>query len=265
MTGGTKVTFTVFTKLWKMPLGELGRFVKRLGFDGVELPVRPGFQVEPERVSRGLPAAARVLADCGLRIASIAGPTDEPTIAACAEAGVPIIRVCEAIGADGYLATEARLLAKYDALVPLLVRHGVTLGIQNHCDNFVPHALALRRLVEWYDPRCVAAVLDPAHCALNGEGEEMAIDIIWSHLAMVNLKNAVWRRTETGGALAAEWQHEWVAGREGLCSWPVVAAELKRRGYAGPVCLTAEYSDEPSVDRLIADDIVFARQLFAGA
>jgi sugar phosphate isomerase/epimerase len=264
MTSGTKVTFTVFTKPWKMPLADLGRFVKGLGFDGVELPVRPGYQVEPERVARDLPAAARALADRGLRIASIAGPTDEPTIAACAEAGVPIIRICEAVDAGGYLATEARLRAKYDALAPLLEKHGVTLGIQNHCDRFVPHALGLRRLVERYDPRCVAAVLDPAHCALDGESEEMAIDIVWSHLCMVNLKNAVWRRADKPGA-AAEWLHEWVAGREGLCSWPAVAAELNRRGYAGPLCLTAEYSDEDAVDRLIAADIAFAKQLFGGA
>ena len=60
-----------------------------------------------------------------------------------------------------------------------------------------------------------------------------------------------------------DWQKEWVPGREGLCSWPAVATELKARGYSGPVCLTAEYSDEASVDRLIAQDIAFAKELFA--
>ena len=44
----TKVSFSVFTKPWKtQPLVEVGELVKRLGFDGIELPVRPGFQVEP--------------------------------------------------------------------------------------------------------------------------------------------------------------------------------------------------------------------------
>jgi len=105
-------------------------------------------------------------------------------------------------------------------------------------------------------------VLDLAHCALDGECEELAVDIVWPHLCMVNLKNAVWRRTGTTDGVA-QWQHEWVAGREGLCAWPVVAAELLKRGYAGPVCLTAEYTDEAAVDRLIAEDIAFARGLFA--
>jgi hypothetical protein len=31
-----------------MPLPELAEFVNTLGIDGVELPVRPGYQVEPE-------------------------------------------------------------------------------------------------------------------------------------------------------------------------------------------------------------------------
>ena len=55
----------------------------------------------------------------------------------------------------------------------------------------------------------------------------------------------------------------WTAGREGLCHWPTVVSELKARAYRGPVCLTAEYSDEASADRLIAEDLAFARSLFA--
>ena len=39
------LTFTVFTKPWKMPIARLARFVADLGFDGVELPVRPGLGI----------------------------------------------------------------------------------------------------------------------------------------------------------------------------------------------------------------------------
>ncbi len=258
-----RTVFTVFTKPWKQtPLGELAKSVSELGFDGVELPVRPAFQVTPENVSKALPQAARVLGDFGLKIVSIAGPTDERTIAACAEAGVGIIRICVAIDPnEGYLAAEARLRREYDALVPILDRYGVTVGVQNHCDLFVPHALAMRGLIGKYDPRHFAAVWDPAHCALDGERPELAVGIVWSHLRMVNLKNAVWvRRADVDGA--AQWRHAWVAGREGLCHWPTVAAELKKRGYRGPVCLTAEYGEPGPVDRLIAEDLAFARSLF---
>lgn len=260
-----KVEYAVFTKPWMtQPLPELGRLVRGMGFDAVELPVRPGFQVTPEQVTQGLPRAARELADCGVRIASIAGPTDEATVAACAEAGVPIIRVCLSVGADeGYLAAEARMQREFDALVPVLQRHGVTLGIQNHCDRCVANAMGLRHLIERYDPRQVAAVWDAAHNALNGEDPELAIDIVWSHLCMVNLKNAFWRRTNGPEALDVSWRPFWTTGRQGLASWPRVATELKRRGWAGVLCLTAEYSDHDSVDRLIREDLAYARELFA--
>ena len=261
---GQTIAYSVFTKPWKMPLPELARLVSGLGFDGIELPVRPGFQVLPENVGRGLPKAVAVLADYGLKVLSIAGPTDEETIAACAESGVPIIRIMISIDEDGYLATEARTLRRFDALVPLLERYGVTIGVQNHCDRFVANAAGLRHLLGRYDRRHIAAVWDAAHEALNGQDPELALEIVWDHLCMVNLKNAFWQRVNGPEAEYARWQVYWTSGRQGLASWPRVAAELKRRHYAGTLCLTAEYDDETAVERLIAEDIAFAKALFQG-
>jgi len=259
------ITFSVFTKPWKtMPIPQLGEFVRKLGFDGIELPVRPGYQVEPHVVEKDLPVAARQLAQAGVRILSVAGPTDEKTILACAAAGVPIIRTMANISKDeDYLAGEARLQREYDALLPALERYGVTIGVQNHCDRFVGNAVGLRQLIGKYEPRRVAAVWDAAHEALVGSPPDLALDVIWSHLCMVNLKNAFWRRTNGPEAENAEWTHHWTSGRHGLASWPKVVAELKRRAYRGVVCLTAEYSDEHAVDRLIAEDIAYAKALFA--
>ena len=259
---GHQVTYTVFTKPWKLPLEALGEHVARLGFDGVELPVRPGFQVEPERVVSDLPRASRALASQGVRIVSVAGPTDEPTIATCAELGIPYIRVMARVDA-GYLDTEARLRREYDELLPLLARYGVTLGVQNHVGRYVGNALGLDRLLAGLDPRRVAAVWDAAHEALAGGEPEHALDVIWPRLGMVNLKNGFWRRTSGPEAAIAEWKPYWTSGRQGLASWPRVVAELRRRAYGGVVCLTAEYSDESAVDRLIAEDLAFARSLFA--
>ena len=262
---GNGIVYSVFTKPWpEKSVSELGKFVKEMGFDAIELPVRPGFQVEPDSVEKGLPEAAKQLADCGVEIASIAGPTDEATMAACAAAGVPVIRICVSIPKDqGYMEAEAQLQEEYDAMVPLLVKHGVTLGIQNHCDRCVANAMGIRHLIEKYDPQQVAAVWDAAHNALNGEDPELAIDIVWSHLCMVNLKNAFWRRTNGPEAEDVTWRPHWTTGRQGLASWSRVAAELKRRNWSGVLCLTAEYSDEHLVDQLTREDIEFARGLFA--
>jgi sugar phosphate isomerase/epimerase len=144
-----------------------------------------------------------------------------------------------------------------------LDKHGVTIGIQNHCDACVASAMGIRHLIEKYTRKQFGAVLDAAHTALNGEDPELAIDICWSHLCMVNLKNAFWRPATGPEAPFVRWEHYWTAGRYGLANWSRYAVELKRRGYQGWVCLTAEYSDQAAVDRLIAEDIVFAKGLFA--
>jgi sugar phosphate isomerase/epimerase len=256
--------FSVFTKPWRrLPLEVLAALLRGLGADGVELPVRPGFQVEPAAVAVALPRAARTFAAQGLRILSVAGPIDEATIAACGEAGVPLIRVCIDVPPDRhYLAHEAEVRRRLEELVPLLDRHGVAIGIQNHHGRFVASAMGIRQLVAAFDPRHVCAVWDPAHCALSGEEPELAADILWSHLRMTNLKNACWRRLNGPEAEVAAYGVHWTSGRQGLASWPRVAAVLRERGFRGPICLTAEYSAEPEVDRLLAEDLAYARSLF---
>ena len=263
-----QILYSVFTKPWKTKsLHELGAWVADLGFDGIELPVRPGYQIEPENVYR-LPAAATTLAEFGVKIYSIAGPADEATIAACAETGAaagctPTIRTMARI-ADGerYIDAEARFRREYDAILALLEKHDVQIGVQNHCGRFIANAAGLRNLVQKYDPRRIAIVWDAAHNALQGQDLDYALDIVWPHLCMVNLKNVYWRRVSGTEAEIVQWKYHWTSGRQGLASWPDVAAELQKRRYTGVVCLTAEYSDKQAADRLIRQDIALAKSLF---
>ncbi|GAC1385881.1 MAG: hypothetical protein NVSMB42_05700 [Herpetosiphon sp.] len=257
------ITFSVFTKPWKTPLSELGKLVSGMGFDGIELPVRPGYQVVPERVQQDLPAAVRQLAEFGIKITSVAAEPTEAMIAACGDLQIPVIRTMAPIGADGYLASERKLQHEYEALLPLLQRHNVRLGVQNHYGRFVCNAMGLAHLLDRFDPRFIGAVWDAAHTGLQGEEPDFALDIIWSHLCMVNFKNAFWQRQTGPEAADVRWKPYWTSGRQGLASWPRVADELRRRHYEGVVCLTAEYTDEGSVNRLIADDLMYARSLFA--
>lgn len=249
---------TVFTKSWpEMSLAELGRFVKKLGFDGVELPVRPGYQVTPETVAKALPEAARILAGEGVAIASVAGPIDEKTIVACGEAGCRILRVM--LGIDrkiGYFATEAAARRQYDSLLPVLERSGVSIGVQNHCDFMVGSAIGLMHLIEKYDPAVVSAVLDPAHCAVDGEPPEMAIDICWSHLSLVNLKSASHLRKNGPNQVEASWEIYWSTAKDSGYSWKATMQELATRGYGKDICLPAEYTNEAKGGQLMGAEVV---------
>ena len=260
-----KVEYTVFTKPWKMPTAELAKLVKEMGFAGIELPVRPGYQVEPENITEKLPEAARIFADHGLRIATIAGPTDEKTIAACGEAGVPMIRVMARLKPEeSYQSMEDRTRKLYESLIPALDEHGVRLGMQNHCDEFVCDRAGTARLLEGFDTKHIAAVLDFCHCALAGEIPNIACDIIWDKLCLINMKNCYRKRVSAPDAKVTEWQKVWCLAREGFSHYPTIAEELHKRNYVGDICLSAEYSDEEKVNEYIADDLAFAKELFGG-
>jgi sugar phosphate isomerase/epimerase len=220
--------------------------------------------VIPGSAARELPDAVRVLRDAGVRVRSIAGHPTPALIASAGEAGIPMIRVLAPIpDHQSFWQAVDHMRREWDHLLPDLQRCGVTLGVQNHCDRYLTHAMHLWYALRDYDPTLVAAVWDPAHNALQGEDPELAMDAIGGCLAMVSLKNAAWRCASNSPDGVARWEHFWTTGRLGLANWRRVALELHRRGWAGNVCLHAEYTDEHLVDELIREDLAFAQSIFA--
>lgn len=255
---------SVFTKPWPYdPVPELARRVAGLGFDSAEVPVRPGFQVEPASAERKLADLGRIFADHGLRVASVASQLDEPIFAACANAGIGVIRIMAPIERGQYVRSEAELRVRLEAVAPLCERYRVKVGIQQHYGDNVCGAAGLRLLLNGTDRTWVGAVWDAAHDALAGLEPENGIDLVWDRLLMVNLKNAYYRRLNGPEARQAQWSRHFTTGPHGLASWPRVLAELKRRGYGGTLCLTAEYHDEGDVDRLCREDVRYVKDLMA--
>jgi sugar phosphate isomerase/epimerase len=260
----TGVQFAVFTKPWATePVPALAKLMADMGFAAAEIPVRPGFQVTPASAPRTLPELVKVFGDRGLRVASIASALDEPIFAACAAAGVPMIRIMGTVTRGAYLASEAALQAQLRDVVPLCERYGVQVGVQEHHGDNVSDAFGLRALLRDLDSRWITAIWDAAHDALAGIAPETGLEVVWDRLAMVNLKNAYYERVNGPEATAAEWKRHFTSGRHGLASWPRIATELRRRGYTGTVCLTAEYEEPADVTRLCAEDLRYARGLFA--
>ncbi|PZE22319.1 sugar phosphate isomerase/epimerase family protein [Paenibacillus xerothermodurans] len=258
------ISFSVFTKPWKTKsVWQLAQFVKGMGFDGIEFPLREGYQLEPAQAEK-LPQLVAQFADHGLKIFSVASGTDEHIFAACAEAGVPMIRVMPVIRPeDGYLASVQKAREQLEALAPLCEKYGVKIGCQQHYGNNVTDATGLKHLLDGLNPDYLGAVWDAAHDALAGQQPEFGLDIVWSHLGMVNFKNAYYKRTNGPEAEHAEWKRYFTSGRQGLASWPRAAAYLQKRNYDGVICLTAEYTNEEDVARLIQQDIAYAKSLFA--
>ena len=256
----------IFVKPWKsMNLPELADHIKSLGFDLIELPVRPGFPCEPNTIEADLPHAVKVLADNGIRVlnATIALPLDDERLySACAKAGIKMNRVMFNRSSRTYWDAESNARRQLDKAMPLCEEYGVQIGIQNHYGNSLPvNAMGLYHLVKDYDSKYVGAIWDPAHNALEGMEAEPALDVVTSHLCVVNLKNAYWKRINGPEADVAEWKVYWTSGRHGRASWARVINKLKEMKYTGPICFSAEYTDENAVDTLIVKDLEYAKQL----
>lgn len=260
--------FAVFVKPWKtLSIPELGEFIKGIGFDWIELPVRPGFPCEPEGIEQSLPKAVAQLAETGVQVlnVTVALPLDDERLyAACAKAKVPMNRVIFSRRSMSYWEAEAEARRQLEAAMPLCEQYSLQIGIQNHVGGSLPvNEMGLYHLVKDYDPKYVGAIWDAGHNGMAGMDPEPALEVVESHLCVVNLKNAYWRRVNGPEAEVAEWQVYWTSGRQGRASWPQVAAKLKAMNYQGPICLTAEYSDEHAVNRLIGEDLAFAKACFA--
>ncbi|HBN84348.1 MAG TPA: xylose isomerase [Clostridiales bacterium] len=257
--------FSVFTKPWKtLSIDELGKLISGMGFCGIEFPVRDGYQVVPESAEKGLPLLAKQLGEYGLKITSVASNLNEQVFAGCAAAGIPMIRtMATASLKNGYFASMEKKEKEIESILPLCEKYGVKVGIQQHCGAGINNSMELLNFLEKFDPQYIGGIWDAAHSGLAGEEPEQGLEILWSRLFMVNLKNAFYKLVSGPEAETALWKRYFTLGRRGLSSWVRVSDYLKKKEYKGVVCLCAEYTDEEQVNRLITDDFSYVKYLFA--
>jgi len=236
-------TWAVFSKPWAaLPPDELGPLINRMGFTAAEIPVRDGAYLTPVSVPERLAGFVGQLADHGVHVISVASEPTEPVLAACAEAGVPLLRVMAPIGAGGYHASTQRLRSQWESIAPLLERYRVNLGIQPHHGAFVSTVLGLLELIKDL-PDQFRVVWDAGHDALAGENPADTLEQAGDRLGLVNLKNAEYRRSAESPDAAARYRTWFGPGDQGMADWPLIMEALHRIDYRGPICLTAQYTD----------------------
>ena len=255
--------YSIFTKPYKtLSMDELGRKVQSMGFSAIEYPLREGYQVALNDAENGMAELAKVLEKYGVAVSSIASATEEWAFAGCRAAGGKILRIMAATDKkQRYLDWEKSYIRYLESIEPLARKYGVTVGIQNHYGPMASSTMELKRIVDKFDPRYIAAVWDAAHSGLAGEQTEQALDIIWDNLCLVNFKNAYYRRVNGPEAPYAKFEPYFTLGRHGTADYAKIAGYLKERGYKGDICLPAEYSDEGLVDELAPVELAYVKTL----
>ncbi|MFC5827611.1 sugar phosphate isomerase/epimerase family protein [Nonomuraea insulae] len=222
------------------------------GADGADLVIRAGQTVSPDKPG-GITAVAKELERAGLSLDVVTtdllgeddGETAGRVLAACGDAGVPMMRVGfyrydPALGYGQRLERARRGLA---TLARSAEHHGVRLALQLHHGTIHPSGALALRLVEGLDE--VRFYADPGNQAKEGsEDWRLHLDLIGERVACVGVKNATWTQGADG------WTCDWQPFADGgIIRWAEILRSLRERGYTGPLSLHVHY---PAADPLTA-------------
>ncbi len=262
------VMFTKHLEGYSLP--QIVEGLQRVGLDGADLCVRPDYPVNPENCMAELPAAAERLADAGLAIPLITTPGDftdaamdyaEDLFAACAEAGVPALKLgyWHWHPETPYAEFLDQCRTKLGELALLAAKYEVKALVHNHSGNSMGcNSSAALALVQGFDPQHVGVFADVGHLALVGEQLPMAMDITWDYIHLFALKDLWWEKPV--GQLDAPRRGRVVPFGQGLVEWGSFAAELKARGYDGTLSFHCEYGGYPP--EAVLDQCAVDRRLF---
>ena len=248
----------MFTKPWmNESLESLADFVAGLGIDGIELPIRDGYQVTPENIVQTLPKAQQIFKERELVISSIAGSIDERIIGCMGDSGISLLRVCESIDMSiGYFASVRNIRDKIISQQTALRSNKVVVGVQNHYGYMIASAIGLHHLIDEIPADIAGGVLDFAHCGLDGEPVDMALDILKDRLVLANFKSAFRKRVNGPDEIEAEWQVLWSTSGNSTYSWKSAISELVKIGYTGDLCLPAEYGRIGNPKQLMGSEVI---------
>lgn len=242
----------LFTKLFRgRSLADIAAASTDLGFDGIDLLIRPGHQAEPDH-PRSILEAARHLEQAGLQVpmattdltdpASVAA---EQTLGACAEAGIRLIRLgyWKYDPQRGYAACFDSARRDLDGLVRLAEKHGVRLAIQLHGDTIHGSGAQAAALLARHDPALLGAYPDPGNQTVQDGREDwrFTFDILGPWLCCIGVKNGGWFPADLSLAGQRHWRSDWLGVPDGMVPWDDIATHLKESDYRGLLSFHSHY------------------------
>ena len=218
-----------------------------VGFDGVDLTVRPKGHAEPERVEDDLPRAVEAVKKAGLRVemivSSAGDPRDERTEA--------ILKTAGGLGIQYYRMAYFRYDTTRDIRTQLLElkpafrdlaamnkQYGIAATHQNHAgEKYVGAALwDLHTLIRDLDPRWIGSQYDIRHAtAEGGTTWTVSLRLLSKFINTLAIKDFVWAKSN------GKWRTQNVPLGEGMVDFAKFAGMLKQLKVIVPMSLHIEY------------------------
>jgi len=237
----------VFSKqLQFLDVKEAGQIAAELGFDGLDLTVRPNGHVLPENVLTDLPSAIRDIKSAGSRcelittaISDIDNSADKDIIKVAAEEGVSFYRcnwfkfLVDRSFEDSliYYREKVRLLSEYNKA------HNIVGCYQNHSGTNVGASMwEVKNILETADPEFFGVQYDIRHAVVEGgKSWTNGLKLVKDQIKTIVLKDFKW------GKLNGKWQTINVPVGEGMVDFITYFRLLKSYGLKPTVSLHLEY------------------------
>lgn len=243
---GFKGTICLFSKhLPTMDWARMAQAVKKLGFGGVDLTVRPGGHVLPERAAEDLPKAVAAIRAEGLSVpmittglTSAGDPAAKPILSTAGKLSIPFFKP----GYYRYAFVDVRAelqkaMSDFRALTELSKQSGVQCGYHNH-ENYIGAQLwDVAQTIDQLDPKWVGYYFDIRHAVAEGGGAgwKMALNLVAPRIKMIAVKDSYWEKTSRG------WRQVNCPLGEGMVDWKAYFKTLRQANFHGPVSLHLEY------------------------
>ncbi|MFY0652863.1 MAG: TIM barrel protein [Cyclobacteriaceae bacterium] len=262
----------------------VGEQAAAIGFDGVDLTVRPGGHVEPEKVVSDLPKAIELIkkggSTCQMMVSGISNAkhaTDISVIKTAGDNGIKFYRPKYFKYSEGKSMVEQMAEFKQQAKEISLLnkKYGIVASYQNHAgNNYVGAAMwEIFQLMEKVDQNYYGSQYDIRHSVVEGgESWETGLRLVRPHIKTIVLKDFKW------GKVNGQWKHINTPMGEGMVSFKRYFALLKKYKINVPVSLHLEYPlggankgkreltiDKKDVYKAMKKDLTIARRLWAEA
>lgn len=220
--------------------------VVEIGWDGVECPVRPQGQIEPERAADELPRWVELLRKRGKELTvlttainSLAQPHSIDLLRLASKLGIRKYR----LGFRQYDRTRSipdqlvEIGAELRDLAELNRELGMQAGFQNHSGSNQVGAPVwdLWSMMKGVNPRQMGVCFDIGHATLEGGlSWPTQARLMEQQFTAVFVKDFVWQRTAKG------WESKWVMLGEGMVDRKFFTW-LRTTAYTGPIVQHHEY------------------------
>jgi sugar phosphate isomerase/epimerase len=250
--GAGKLKFSVFSKHFQWTdWRETAALAAEIGFDGVDLTVRNGGHVLPERVAEDLPRAVEIIRQAGLAVEMVtAGIVDVQSPHA-----ETILKTVKGLGIryyrwGGFRYAEKRGIAEQLAEFEPRARDLAAMNKQyGVCAMYHTHSGAGQTGASiwdiWYilrqlDHRAIGINYDVGHATVEGGlgGWLHTTRLAAPMMRGVALKDFKWGKNQKG-----DWTPQWCAPGQGMVNFRRFFGMLREFGFHGPLQVHYEYPE----------------------